>query len=216
MPWVITTICSVLQDIIFRQIGNTWKAGSFKHLMNTAFIIFEKIAVHFDILTEVYINAYEEVIDAELSMLNLRDTDRVIVIGSGAIPVTAILITRKSKVRVTTIDIDPEAVARATLLIHRLGLQQQINVMLADGFSYPLHAFTVIFLLYGISHQERLLKAMIPKIDTGVKIITRSTTDDPKRIVDGAQNIFNKLELVNHLHTTSLGAVDSFLMIKKP
>ncbi len=214
MPGVITKLCSVLQDIIFRKTAKTWNANMFKKIMNIAFIIFEKIAVHFDILTEIYIDAYEEVITAELSMINIQDSDKVIIIGSGAIPVTAILIARKTKAQITTIDIDPEAVARATLLIHRLGLQKQVNVMLADGFSYPVQSFSSIFILYGVSEQEGLLKTLSQHIED-TKIIVRTTMNNLKTVLDNINTTNHSLEIKNQTYTTALGLVYSYFIVKK-
>ena len=203
----VSKLCTLLQYIIFQQIGTTWKADSFKGLMNFSFILFEKVAVHFPVLIEVYIDAYAEMIAAELREIPATASS-VLVIGSGSIPVTAIVLARKRPFHITAIDIDVTAVIAAKKVIQSLKLDEQISIMQDDGCTHSLDEYDVIFLLYGVAQQEMVLNRYEENGNPSSFLVVRSTSDDRSWISSG-------IDIKNVVYTTTLGAVYSFVLTAK-
>lgn len=86
----------------------------------------------------LYHDNYEELTDLELAHW-ARSNDRpgagdhVVFVGSGALPLTAILLQIKTGARVTCVDCDPGAVDLSRRLIAKLGLADRLAVMQANG-----------------------------------------------------------------------------------
>lgn len=215
MTKLIHSIFSLIQEIFFHRIGTTWRASSFKRIMDIEFSIFEKVAVHFNILAELYINSYDEIISTEIQQTGITKNDNVLVIGCGSIPVTAILIHQKTQSKITTIDIDIKSVNNAQKYLNRTNLQNNIKIHLADGLSFPLSGFTIIFMLYGIHQPQQLLQRLAQDLPPDTKLILRITTDTSGKPLGGKIKIPPNLILTQHNQTTSLGAVDSYLYTKK-
>lgn len=85
-----------------------------------------------------YLDEYEALHRAELELLGDRRTDRFAFLGSGALPVTAILIARDcARTRITCVDCDGEACELAERLIALLGLSASIEIASIDAEDYP-------------------------------------------------------------------------------
>ena len=86
---------------------------------------------------------YRGVVRRELVLSGIKRSDRVLVIGCGAIPFTAVLTARMSGASVVAVDCDMQAVLRARILVERLGLDRQITVIHANAATDRLPAARV-------------------------------------------------------------------------
>jgi hypothetical protein len=85
-----------------------------------------------------YLDEYEALHKAELELLGEKVTERFAFLGSGALPVTAILIAREcSGMRVTCVDCDGEACELAERLVALLGLKGSVEIASIDAQDYP-------------------------------------------------------------------------------
>ena len=71
------------QQIIFEKIGDKLRPGSLKNLLAFLFVIFEKIASNFEIISRNYIEIYHDVVKEEIKLANIFPNDKVLVIGCG-------------------------------------------------------------------------------------------------------------------------------------
>lgn len=85
----------------------------------------------FNALTEFwYFDNYRSLVTAELSLLEPAAGTRVMFLGSGALPLTAILLTRLVPgLHVHCVDRDPEACALSSALIQRLGMEDHTKII---------------------------------------------------------------------------------------
>jgi Nicotianamine synthase protein len=84
-----------------------------------------------------YLDEYEALHQAELALLGETRTARFAFLGSGALPVTAILIARDCDgTSVTCVDCDGEACELADRLIALLGLKHRVTVADIDAADY--------------------------------------------------------------------------------
>ncbi len=93
-----------------------------------------------------YVDEYEALCQAELALLGKAPGERFAFLGSGALPLTAILLARSGpEIRVRCVDCDEDACELADRLIALLGLRQRIEVVLADaGEHVPASGETLI------------------------------------------------------------------------
>ena len=207
---------TLLKKTIFQYIGDKIRPGSVKGLMDRIFVIIEKVAFNFEKIAEYYLGFYEEMIEQELSMLNVTSNKKILVIGSGSLPVTPILIARKTKAKILCLDIDRKAVQKSVEYINKIELSNQIQIKHSDGDNYPVKDFDIIFMLYGIRKQKDMLIYLSKNMDMSSSLIYRTTTlDDKIRIDYSFGDLSEWFEIKNHIKTRSFGEVDSFLLKKK-
>jgi len=138
---VIERFFSFAKRMFFDEISTKFHPGSAKKFMDLS----------------NYLKMYQELVDKETEMANISSKDLILVIGCGSLPITAVLISMKTKAHVIAIDRDHKAVKDAIKYIKRLHLEGYIEIEHADGLFYPLNKFDAIFLLYGVTRQEELL-----------------------------------------------------------
>jgi precorrin-6B methylase 2 len=140
--------------MFFDNISAKFRPGSCKKLIDFSYVIFEKVATKFNIISSNYSNMYQEVVDKEIKMAGISAKDKVIVIGCGSLPITAILVAMKTKAHVVAIDKDTKAVKEAAKFIRNHQLDELVVIEHADGKSHPLNNFDVIYLSYGLNKDE--------------------------------------------------------------
>ncbi len=207
-----------LSTFIFQRMSEKIKPGSMKKIMDPIFAVSEKFAYEFSFFRERYLDMYHEMIDGELGLVSSLKGKRVLVIGSGSLPATAILFARGSKASVVGVDIDAKAVSRANRLVSRMGFEEdKLHFVKADGLSADLSGFDVVLLLYGIRQQKKMLEASAKKLDDGACIIVRTTCDgDAVRIDSECVDLSEWFVVDGHFHSSAFGPIDSFCLKKKP
>jgi len=206
---------SFSKQIFFEEFGTKFPAGSFKNIMDLLFVLFEKISINFPILARNYVDMYREVVLEEISMANISSTDTILVIGSGSIPSTPIILAREINAKIQAIDYDLGAVKRATAYIKNQGLTDNINIIYGDGLNYPTKNFNVIFILYGVKNQQKILEYISKNITKDTRVIYRSAKDI--KSIEREDNIsLSKLFLIkDNVKTMCFGSLESFLLTKK-
>lgn len=85
-----------------------------------------------------YFPSYESIVARELSLVRRENSNakHLVFLGSGSLPLTAILMVKHYGWEATLVDIDPEVVALSRELIRVLGLSDLIQVECADAKLY--------------------------------------------------------------------------------
>ena len=130
-----------------------------------------------------YYGNYTDLTRLEWNALNscADHTDhRVLFVGSGPLPMTAIILALNHGVHSTLIDNDPVAVALSQTLLQTLNLQHMIDVVCAEGSLFDTYEdFNVIFVaaLAGsdASQKEKIFEYIQKKTSTHCHIIARSS-----------------------------------------
>ena len=207
-----------LSTFIFQRMSEKIKPGAMKNIMDPIFAVSEKFAYEFSFLRERYLDMYHEMIDGELGLVSSLKDKRVLVIGSGSLPATAILFARRSEACVVGVDIDAKAVMWANKLVGRMGFDKnKLHFVVGDGLDVDLSGFDVVLLLYGIRQQKKMLKAAAKKLDDGACVIVRTTCHgDAVRIDSEYVDLSEWFVVDGHVHSNTLGPIDSFCLKKKP
>jgi precorrin-6B methylase 2 len=206
---------SFLQHLIFQQIGGKIRTNFLKNSMDSAFILFERIGSKFQIISEIYLKMYQEILTKEISLAQISQHDRVLVIGSGSLPVTPTLIVRNTQAKTIAIDKDPVAVKDATHYVLSQNLERNLKIEYADGLTYPVGQFSVIFVLYGVKHSAEILRHLANHINQGTRVIYRTITDVQGKILDQTLDLSQYFIIKKQIRTEGIGTIDSFLLLKK-
>jgi len=91
-------------------------------------------------LAAVYKHYYREVVLNEIALGNISRNSRVINVGCGAIPFTAMLLSEITGARVTAMDRDYEASQCAQKSLARFKLDNLVDVLHGDACDYPWRA----------------------------------------------------------------------------
>lgn len=206
---------STLQTLIFKQVGKKITTNSLKNLMDSLFIIFEKVGCKFEVISEIYLKLYLEIVLKEVTMAQISSQDRVLVIGSGSLPATPVLIAQNTHAQIISIDKDSTAVKQATHYVKSHHLEQTLTIECADGLTYPLEQFTIIVVLYGVKKPAEMLRSIAGRINQNTKVIYRAITDSQGRITDKTLQLMTYFTIKDQVHSETLGSFDSFLLTKK-
>ena len=157
----------------------------------------------------------EEIVNNEIKLGNISSKDNVIVIGSGSIPSTPLLLYKKSKATIVGLDIDGRAVEKSKEFIKKYHLEKHIYIRKEDGLSFPIKDFDVIFLLFGVIKQKQILLRLSNEIKKDTRIIYRCPTDTDDRIDKERIDVSSIFSVQGNITSNSLGKVDSYLLKKK-
>lgn len=211
---IVESIFSFAHHIFFKVITPHFKAKTFKPLMDVLYVYFEQIATHFDIINEYYIKLYDDIIKNEIKLAQINHTDYILVIGSGALPMTPILISKNTKAKIHTIDKDKKAVKNAQQYINRFHLSERITVSYDDACQLNMAAFDVIFVLYGIQGMEKVFSMITKTASSSVRVIYRIPPDALEQ--NSMESVCpSNFIMPEKVITYSIGGVISLLLKKK-
>lgn len=136
-----------------------------------------------EILKFPYYANYEKLTQMEwFSLLSCtkHKSHKAAFVGSGPLPLTAIILASKYKVKTTILDIDEDAVGISMKLIKKLNLEKKIIVKNADGAKFEKYSkFNLIFVaaLAGVNAKtkENILKKIRNDTKKGTHILARSS-----------------------------------------
>jgi len=121
---------SFSRKLFFEIISPKFNVSASKSIMNLLYVYFEKISIHFEILYSNYLLLYDELIDKEIKLAKIKSSDKILIIGSGSLPATCILIAQKTNAKIHGIDIDPVAIKKSTRFIKNISLDDLIEIMM--------------------------------------------------------------------------------------
>jgi len=160
--------------MFFEGISVKFRPRSAKKLIDFSYAIFEKVATKFDFISSNYFRMYQELVDKEIKMAGISQKDKVVVVGCGSLPITAILVALKTNAHVVAIDKDKRAVKEANKYIKNHHLENNIEIEYADGKAYPLKNFDVIYLTYGLKKKEDIFNFIVKNSKNNSRIIFRT------------------------------------------
>lgn len=145
-------------------------------------------------LTSLY---YRMMVKREVELANINKNDKVLCIGGGFCPYTAILIHKYTDAKVTVIDNDFECIDKSREFLDALGLEG-IEVRLCDGKHICCKDFTVVHIAMQVSPKEIVLSEIINRAQSGARVMVRL----PKTIVE---NLYNRIYKGKDVFDRSVG-----------
>lgn len=133
----------------------------------------EKTFSKFKPLIKLYSLYYRSIVKNEIKLANVKSYDKVLCIGGGCIPCTAIELAKQTKAHIHVIDMDKTAVECAKKVICKLGLEGNITVIKGKGEEVDIEPYDVIHVALQVTPKEKVLKNIWEKSKEGSRIIVR-------------------------------------------
>lgn len=207
-------LISLSRKIFFEVVSPKFKTAPLKNLMDYFYVIFEKIGCKIDIITEYYLDMYDEVVDKEINMANISKHDKILVVGGGSIPATSLLISIKTNANVVSIDSDESAVINSQQLIKNKFSKVQLDVIYADAADFPMNTYDHIFVLYGVKNQRELLKKIHDQITQNTTVLLRTTKDSFQKKI-GEPFLSDYFSIKQSIDSETIKGSRSMLLVKK-
>lgn len=120
----------------------------------------EKICSGVPLLADLYLRPYRRVLENEIKLAHIQSTDRVLNIGCGSIPFTAIYLKRLTGAQVWAMDIDQEAIEGANRYLKSIGMEGDITLYQGDGSQTIPLDFTVALVALQAHPKEGILRKL--------------------------------------------------------
>ena len=116
---------------------------------------------------------YKNLVKQEVTLAGIQPGDKVLCVGGGPSPFSAILIHEYTGAEVTIIDNENHSVDIAQELIKKLGYSEAIKVSYGDGRSFSPRGYTVIQLAVQISPMDKVFGHLLKNSKLGTRILMR-------------------------------------------
>ncbi len=126
------------------------------------------------VLVSLYSRIYHEVVHNEIKLAAITASDRVLNIGCGGIPFTALLIAKFTGARVWAVDNDQNAVNVARKCIAAQNMDNLISVLNYDGRDPFPYDFDVALVALQAEPKQEILDSLIAKGGNEARLVFRS------------------------------------------
>ena len=152
----------------------------------------------------------------EIDKFNLLKSKKILHIGCGSYPITALILAEMNGIRIVAIDHNKKCIKIARKVLKQKNMNGKISAQLGEGLNYPLKGFDTIITSGGVQPNIQVINRILENSDKKCKIIIREAYYKDKIIKDIIKN-FSDVELItkidNHAFRTS--DWDSYYIIKK-
>lgn len=142
-------------------------------LIKKTVALFEKLCSRWKPLIIIYCRPYVKVVQNEIDLACITAADRVLNIGCGAVPFTAILIARLTGAQIVAIDRDPKAAQLAEACVRKMGLTQCIQIAHRDGSQEVERGFDVAVVALQAEPKARILSSLSRSSHRPTRVVAR-------------------------------------------
>lgn len=133
----------------------------------------ERMLALFPPLIGLYALYYKGLVEKEVHMGHISPGDKVLCIGGGPLPCTAMEIARTTGAKVDVVDTCSIAVGISRNIIKHRGLDEQITIRLARGEELNCSDYTVIHVARQVQPRHEVLANIRKNARRGARIILR-------------------------------------------
>jgi precorrin-6B methylase 2 len=151
----------------------------------------------------------------ESQFFDISKSKKILHIGCGSYPLTAIILAKKFNKKVSAIDRNPKAVEKAKKIVKKKNLQDKINVFCADGKNYQINGYDTVIISGCTIPFEKIMLNVFKTTEPGSRIISRVSSDEKQKINDMI-HCFENISVLNHIVNCSFPFKwDSYMFHKK-
>jgi 2-polyprenyl-3-methyl-5-hydroxy-6-metoxy-1,4-benzoquinol methylase len=173
-----------------------------KNISGYYWYIVDNLAFKLDKLAERY---YKKSIGAEYrreyKTFDISKEDKVLHIGSGAFPLTEIILAETIGATVVGIDSSMKAVKSADDVVHKKNLQDKIKINYGNGIDYPINDFDVVIVSSCASPMVKIVEHIFKTAKNNSKIVVREMEASVKpliRYINMQRNVFIVKKIDHH------------------
>ncbi|KAB2951809.1 class I SAM-dependent methyltransferase [Heliorestis acidaminivorans] len=148
----------------------------------------EQVALRSSWMFRLHKKYYEEVVSKEILLGRITKEDKVLCIGGGPLPCTALEIAQRTGARVDVIDCDRSAVYCARKFVEKLGLTSQIKIFCASGQHIDTSPYTVVHVALQAMPQDAILRNVWQGAQKGTRVLLRCPDDMRLSFFDQEKN----------------------------
>jgi len=143
-------------------------------ILGRAFKSLESVVRRSPLLARVYEELfYSRILHRELDMSRLPSGSRVLVVGSGHLPMTALHLARHGH-EVTAVDNDPHATASASSFVARVTPYLNVRFGTADGVDADTSAYDAVWVTFNVTPKNKVLERMLQTLSEGAQVVFRN------------------------------------------
>lgn len=160
-------------------------------------VFFERLCCKYVKLGEIYYRLfYKDMIIREARLVDLKPNERILHIGGGNFPLTAIHLALKGY-EIQVVDKSKQAVEDAKNVVKSWKLQDKIEIIEADGLNISSETFDVVWISLHVHPKDRIIKNLLKTLPPSGRIIYRNPRGLLKRLYPSVKPSNNAYSLVN-------------------
>lgn len=165
--------------------------------------LIEKIFAKTLIPIPIYHFFYKKLVGDEIKLCSISCQDKVLCIGGGPIPCTAIEIARETGACVEVIDTDPSVIKFAQKVIKLYGLEAQVKAVHGLGQTIDPKDFSVIHIARQTYPKREVINNISNKASMGTRILVRCCKEETKAsehtlmLIKGGKENGKKIKIFN-------------------
>ncbi|MTI95993.1 MAG: hypothetical protein FH749_11005 [Firmicutes bacterium] len=140
--------------------------------------ILERFLAPWPLAVHVYNQYYQGLVNRELRLTKISSADRVLCIGGGPVPGTALEIVAQTGANVDVLDCDPTAVRLARRVVSRHKCKGKVQIFRANGCDFDLSQYTLVHIARQAQPQSEILNHAWRNLPRGARIILRPPRRD--------------------------------------
>jgi len=176
----------------------------------------EYLAAEKSIIYHIASRYYKDVIKNEISLANITKDDKILCIGGGFCPFSAILLHQTTGAKVTVIDNNSVCIPKAREVVERLGLIESIHLECTEGCCKDLSVsqFTIVHFALQITPIEYVFAEVEKKVRPGTKMLIRRPKGNlNKMYCKLSQKLLACCRYINHNKPCNIGS--TYLYVKE-
>jgi len=185
-------------------------------IINFLWYIVDRLSSISDFIAELYEKTVGNEYRNERDKFNLSKSKKILHIGCGPYPITALILSEINGVKIVAIDHNEKCVKITRKVLEQKNMNGKISAELGEGINYPLKGFDTIIASGCSLPKIQVIKHILQNSDKKSKIIIRESYYKDKIIKDVIKN-YGDVELIkkinNHAFRTSNW--ESFYITKK-
>lgn len=141
---------------------------------------------------------YKKVVENEIKLADIKPTDRILCIGGGPCPCTAIELHKRTGANVCVIDNDQEIIDTAIKNIERLKLSKYVTVKYQDGSKIDIDDFSVVHIALQVNPKNIVFKRIVDNSPPGTKVLVRISKEKFSKLYSLMKTEFIKIDKKIH------------------
>lgn len=122
------------------------------------------------------VTRFRRLIQRETELLGAKPVTRALFIGSGPMPVSAILLHERTGAQVDCVDMDGSAVVQSRRVIAHLGLEANMRVLHADGSGIDASSYDAVLIALLAKPKAEILRHLSAAAREDCRVVCRTAT----------------------------------------
>ncbi|BCB05279.1 nicotianamine synthase family protein [Bacillus sp. KH172YL63] len=121
-----------------------------------------------------YLSSLSESVREEYRQYHIHSDSKVLFIGSGAFPTSALTMAQETGASVICLDFDQEAITLSKEVARLTGLESQLSFLHGEIHQYPdLNGITHVFIASLVKNKLEVIEELKEKVEEGAKVVVR-------------------------------------------